>query len=92
MTIEEAIAKYKEITDTDTNCPGHCNISCDKCVKESKQIIEWLEDYNRIKMLIPIEQALKEEYNKAIYDCIKIVNSTDIDELRGKTYESKIYQ
>lgn len=70
MTINEAIAKYKEITNTDANCPAHCNISCDKCVQESKQIAEWLEDYKRIKMLIPIEQALKNEYNKAIDDLI----------------------
>ena len=68
MTIDEAIAKYKEITNTDAICPAHCNISCDKCVQESKQIIEWLEDYKRIKMLIPIEQALKAEYNKALDD------------------------
>ena len=71
MTIDEAIAKYKEITNTDAICPAHCNISCDKCVQESKQIIEWLEDYKRIKMLIPIEQALKSEYNKAIDDFVK---------------------
>ena len=68
LSIDEAIAKYKEITNTDAICPAHCNISCDKCVQESKQIIEWLEDYKRIKMLIPIEQALKAEYNKAIDD------------------------
>lgn len=70
MTINEAIAKYKEVTNTDANCPAHCNISCDKCVQESKQLAEWLEDYKRIKMLIPIEQALKNEYNKAIDDLI----------------------
>ena len=68
LSIDEAIAKYKEITNTDAICPAHCNISCDKCVQESKQIIEWLEDYKRIKMLIPIEQALKAEYNKALDD------------------------
>ena len=73
MTIDEAIAKYKEIAITGENCPAHCKISCDKCVQESKQLAEWLEDYKRIKMLIPIEQALKNEYNKAIDDF-----STDI--------------
>ena len=36
MSIDEAIAKYKEITNTDANCPAHCNISCDKCVQESE--------------------------------------------------------
>ena len=71
MTIDEAIAKYKEITNTDANCPANCNISCDKCVQESIQLAEWLEDYKRIKMLIPIEQALKAEYNKAIDDFVK---------------------
>ena len=69
MSIDEVIAKYKEITNTDALCPGHCKISCDKCVQESEQLVEWLEDYKRIKMLIPIEQALKAEYNKAIDDC-----------------------
>lgn len=33
MTIDEAIAKYKEITNTDANCPGHCNVSCANCEK-----------------------------------------------------------
>ena len=74
MTIDEAIAKYKEITNTDANCPAHCNISCDKCVQESKQLAEWLEDYKRIKMLIPIEQALKNEYNKALDDFVKFAS------------------
>ena len=40
MTIEEAILKYKEITNTNANC----NISCDKCVQESEQLTEWLEE------------------------------------------------
>ena len=71
MAIDEAIAKYKEIANTDANCPAHCNISCDKCVQESEQLVEWLEDYKRIKMLIPIEQALKAEYNKAIDDFVE---------------------
>ena len=49
MSIDEAIAKYKEITNTDANCPAHCKISCDKCVQESEQLAEWLEDYKFIK-------------------------------------------
>ena len=80
MTIDEAIAKYKEITNADANCPAHCNISCDKCAQESKQIAEWLEDYKRIKMLIPIEQALKNEYNKAIDDFKKMLTIEKIKE------------
>lgn len=52
MTIDEAIAKYKEITNTDSNCPAHCNISCDKCVQESGQLAEWLEELKRRREII----------------------------------------
>ena len=38
MSIDEAISKYKEITNTDAVCPGHCNIPCEKCVQERKSI------------------------------------------------------
>ena len=61
MTIDEAIAKYKEITNTDANCPAHCNISCDKCVQESEQLTEWLEelkdyrDKNKIVVRVDVE-------------------------------------
>ena len=59
MTIDEAIAKYKEITNADANCPAHCNISCDKCVQESKQLAEWLEelkDYrDKNKMVVRVD-------------------------------------
>ena len=75
MTIDEAIAKYKEIINTDENCPIHCMRSCDKCAQESGQLVEWLEDYKRIKMLIPIEQALKAEYNKALDDFVNFANT-----------------
>lgn len=84
ISIDEAIAKYKEITNTDANCPAHCNISCDKCVQESEQLAEWLEelkDYrDKNKMVVRIDCAnseqfkditvklAKEQYNKAIDD------------------------
>ena len=78
MTIDEAIAKYKEIANTDANCPAHCNISCDKCVQESKQIAEWLEDYRRLlefeKSVLANEDGYlatmceRIGYNKAIDD------------------------
>ena len=82
MTIDEAIAKYKEITNTDANCPAHCNISCDKCVQESEQLAEWLELlkwYEQGMEDIPSESGVLPKdvyhagYNKAIDDCIKIV-------------------
>lgn len=44
-----------------------------KCAEEHEQLAEWLEDYKRIKMLIPLEQALKAEYNKAIDDFVKML-------------------
>ncbi len=55
MTIDEAIAKYKEIANTDANCPAHCNISCDKCVQESKQLVEWLEELKQYRAIGTIE-------------------------------------
>ena len=70
MTIDEAIKKFKFIANSDAPCPRYCMLPCDKCVDESEQLAEWLEDYERIKMLIPIEQALKAEYNKAVDDLV----------------------
>ena len=85
MTIDEAIAKYKEIANTDANCPAHCNISCDKCVQESKQLAEWLEDYRRLlefeKSVLANEDGYlaimceRIGYNKAIDDFVKFANT-----------------
>lgn len=73
MTIDEAIAKYKEITNTDAVCPGHCNIPCEKCVQESEQIAEWLEELKDIQSDGFIDDLLNmgftKGYNKAIDDC-----------------------
>ena len=77
MTIDEAIEKFKFIANSDAPCPRYCMLPCDKCVDESKQLAEWLEDYKRIKMLIPIEQALKAEYNKAIDDVMNMLNDIE---------------
>ena len=74
MTIDDAIAKYKEITNTDVNCPAYCNISCEKCIQESKQILEWLEELVRLRLdscMIHLSERLslvENGYNKAIYD------------------------
>ena len=74
MSIDEAIAKYKEITNTDATCPAHCNISCDNCVKESRQLTEWLEELKSYRAHIfsgdMTQVMLKEVYNKAIDDFI----------------------
>ena len=74
MSIDEAIAKYKEITNTDAICPAHCNISCDKCVQESEQLVEWLEELKELRSTSfgyrkeDIELNRNAMYNKAIDD------------------------
>ena len=88
MTIDEAIAKYKEITNTDANCPAHCNISCDKCVQESEQIAEWLEELKFLKQwksdimdsfckydVNSFEELVANTRNKTIDDFVKFANT-----------------
>ena len=76
MTIDEAITKYKEIANTDANCPAHCNISCDKCVQESKQLAEWLEELNQYRAIGTIEECLeavdKMKPKKTAIEAIKV--------------------
>ena len=69
MSIDEAIAKYKEITNADANCPAHCNISCDKCVQESEQLAEWLEELKTYR------ECNVCEYNKALDDFAEKLNA-----------------
>lgn len=57
MTIDEAIVKYKEIANTDANCPIHCMRSCDKCVQESGQISKWLEKLKTVENIMLIYNA-----------------------------------
>ena len=52
MTIDEAISKYKEIINTDAVCPGHCNIPCEKCVRESEQLAGRLEELKELRNMI----------------------------------------
>ena len=70
MTIDESITKYKEIANTDANCPAHCNISCDKCVQESKQLAEWLEELKQYRAIDTVEECL--ENKKFPYNMRKI--------------------
>ena len=91
MTIDEAIAKYKEIANTDANCPAHCNISCDKCVQESKQLAEWLEElkvYQQHEIIC--NKGYNEGYNKAIDDFVKLVHKHDWN-IRNINENSFIY-
>ena len=92
MMIDEAIQQARYVADEHSDCWRNCeNIEkcCKECEYEHKQIAKWLEDYKRIKMLIPIEQALKNEYNKAIDDLLGGMNQItyncqDADELFEK--------
>lgn len=81
MTIDEAIEKFKFIANSDTPCPRYCMLICDKCVDESKQLAEWLEELKALrenqKMFAQgllqeeackVQQAFQCGYNKAIYD------------------------
>lgn len=73
MTIDEAIAHAREVAEkVRKSINSAVTIQgekiCIECAEEHEQLAEWLEDYKRIKMLIPIEHALKAEYNKAIDD------------------------
>ena len=61
--IDEAIAIYKDITNTYANCPAHCNISCDMCVKESEQILEWLEELKELRATSFGYRKEAEQYN-----------------------------
>ena len=103
MSIDEAIAKYKEITNTDANCPAHCNISCDKCVQESEQLAGWLEELknyrDKNKMVVRIDcvnseefkdiavKLAKEQYNKAIDDFVKALIPRLTDAIYPKDVE-----
>ena len=55
MTIDKAIEKFKFIANSDTPCPRYCMLPCDKCVDESKQIADWLEELKMYKSLAPME-------------------------------------
>ena len=106
MTIDESIAKYKEIANTDANCPAHCNISCDKCAQESKQLAERLEelkDYqDKNKMVVRIDCAnsdefkdmavklAKEQYNKAVDDFVKLAKEHNWN-IRNRNENEFIY-
>ena len=94
MMLDEAIAKYKEIANTDANCPAHCNISCDKCVQESGQIAEWLEelrDYqNKNKMVVRVDVENMDNIKDKINELSKYAEnqySNGIEDYKNKIKE-----
>ena len=71
MTEREAIEKFKFIANSDAPCPRYCMLPCDKCVQESEQLAEWLEElkvYQQHKILC--NRGYDAGYNKAIDDLI----------------------
>ena len=89
MTIDEAIAKYKEITNADANCPVHCNISCDKCVQESKQLAEWLEELKELREKNETLKALYEGVRKEGNNLLKRERNKAIDDLIAECENAK---
>ena len=65
MTIDEAIEELK------SENGYYANNGMTDVAEFNTKIIRLLEDYKQIKMLIPIEQSLKAEYNKAIDDFVE---------------------
>ena len=75
MTIDEAIEKFKFIANSDDPCPRYCMLPCDKCVDESKQLAEWLEElkvYQQHEIIC--HKGYNAGYNKAIDDFAKKLN------------------
>lgn len=81
MSIDEAIAKYKEITNTDAICPAHCNIPCEKCVQEHEQLAEWLEELKAIKSDgftdNLLDMGFTKGYSKALEE-LKVIKEMDL--------------
>ena len=79
MTIDEAIAKYKEITNSDTPCPRYCMLPCDKCVQESRQLVEWLEELknyrDKNKMVVRIDVENMDSIKDKIEELSKYAES-----------------
>lgn len=73
MTIDEAIERYKAITNTNSICPMPCMSYCEKCVEESTQLLVWLEELKEYKKKpegCMWNEAERKGYNKAIDDFI----------------------
>ena len=100
ITIDEAIVKCKEITNTDANCLAHCNISCDKCVQESLQLTEWLDELKFLRQwksdvmdsfckydVNSFEELVANTRNKAIDDFVKEICKMYVHSERNGSYK-----
>lgn len=76
LSIDEAIEMYKKIANTDSNCPRYCMNPCEECVKECKQVSEWLEELKAYREIGTVEECrnsvldIPKAYNKAIDESI----------------------
>ena len=93
MTIDEEIEKFKFIANSDTPCPRYCMLPCDKCVDESKQLAEWMEELKALKNGLKIkcdnlnealEKGKKIGYNKALDDFVNFANTMPTVEVDGE--------
>ena len=79
MTIDEAIEMYKKIANTDSNCPRYCMNPCEDCVKECKQIAEWLEELknyrDKNKMVVRIDCENMDSIKDKIVELSKYAES-----------------
>ena len=79
MTIDETIEMYKKIANTDSNCPRYCMNPCEECVKECKQVAEWLEelkDYrDKNKMVVRVDCENMDSIKDKIEDLSRYAES-----------------
>ena len=61
---------YKKIANTDSNCPSYCMNPCEDCVKECKQVAEWLEELKAFRENKWTDIYIKRGYDKAIDDFV----------------------
>ena len=91
MTIDEAIEMYKKIANTDSNCPRYCMNPCEECVKECRQIVEWLEElkvYQQHEIIC--NKGYNAGYNKAVDDFVKLVKEHNWN-IRNRNENEFIY-
>lgn len=74
MTIDEAVEKFKFIANSENPCPRYCMLPCDKCVDESKQLAEWLEELKYMRNLD--KTNFSDGYNRALDDFLKEADAT----------------
>ena len=87
MTIDEAIAKEREIADKYSDCWKYCKCSLNECVECEKvhsQIANWLEELKAYRenyagyIMDDIEVTQNAMYNMAIYDfALSLKNNYD---------------